>query len=98
MSSNTLYVSQSEEALYANGLELESLHFIAEDRTAPFACTAKVRYRQPDQKAYAQLKDGKWIISFSDRQRAIAPGQYCVLYDGEVCLGGGIIAAALKDV
>ncbi|MBD5558742.1 MAG: tRNA 2-thiouridine(34) synthase MnmA [Clostridia bacterium] len=91
---NTLLVSQSEEALYAPALYLDGLHFIAGDPQESFDCHAKIRYRQPDQRAQVTKETAGWRVSFAEPQRAVCPGQYCVLYDGEVCLGGGTIREA----
>ena len=56
--------------------------------------TAKVRYRQADQTCIvAQLDDGSMTLEFDQPQRAVTPGQSVVLYDGDECLGGGIIDA-----
>ena len=54
-------------------------------------CSAKFRYRQPDQPVEASLQDGKLLIHALTPQRAVTPGQSAVLYDGEICLGGGIV-------
>jgi hypothetical protein len=57
-----------------------------------FDCTAKVRYRQPDQAAHVEKRENDvYYVEFPEKQRAVTPGQYCVLYDGEICLGGGVI-------
>lgn len=93
---NALIVSQSEAALYSGALYLDDLHFIAGEPPASFDCQAKVRYRQPDQAARVQLDSRGWRVSFNSPQRAVCPGQYCVLYDGEVCLGGGAIREAVR--
>ena len=54
--------------------------------------TAKVRYRQQDQEvSIEQISEGNMTLTFKQPQRAVTPGQSVVLYDGEVCLGGGII-------
>lgn len=59
---------------------------------ADFSCRAKIRYRQPDQECRIESSgDGRYSIEFMRPQRAITPGQSVVLYDGETCLGGGII-------
>lgn len=61
----------------------------------PIYCRAKVRYRQPEQPAWATaLPDGRVKIEFDEPQRAITPGQAAVLYDGDVVLGGGRIEAS----
>jgi tRNA-specific 2-thiouridylase len=56
------------------------------------ACMAKVRYRQPDQECEVRPGPGGSLsVSFNEAQRAVAPGQYVVFYDGDVCLGGAVI-------
>lgn len=54
-------------------------------------CHAKIRYRQADQ-ACTLTPDGEGFkVLFNEPQRAVTPGQSAVFYDGERCLGGGII-------
>ena len=55
-------------------------------------CTAKTRYRQPDQacRVYRDGDDGLKVV-FDEPQRAVTPGQSVVFYDGDVCLGGAVI-------
>ncbi len=54
--------------------------------------TAKVRYRQDDVQANINyVAQEKVVVAFKQQQWAITPGQSVVLYDGEICLGGGII-------
>ena len=60
-------------------------------------CTAKFRYRQPDSKVTVKVKGDKAEVIFAEPQRAITPGQAVVFYDGQECLGGGIIDQAYKD-
>jgi tRNA-specific 2-thiouridylase len=56
---------------------------------------AKTRYRQSDSAcAIAPGDHGVFELRFVQPQWAVTPGQSAVLYDGEVCLGGGMIAAA----
>lgn len=93
---NTLIVSQSEEALFSRELFLDDLHFIAGEPPAGFDCQAKVRYRQPDQTAHVRKEARGWRVIFEQPQRAVCPGQYCVLYDGEICLGGGVIRESVR--
>ncbi|MDZ7643516.1 MAG: tRNA 2-thiouridine(34) synthase MnmA [Woeseiaceae bacterium] len=55
-------------------------------------CHARVRYRQRDQACRVRRNgDGRLGVEFDDAQRAVAPGQYVVFYDGERCLGGAVI-------
>ena len=94
---NTLIVVQGEHpALYGQRLRSEAINWIA--GTAPaaaFDCSAKIRYRQQDQACHVRLRsDGGVDVEFAERQRAITPGQSIVFYTGDVCLGGGVIAAS----
>jgi tRNA-uridine 2-sulfurtransferase len=61
--------------------------------TAPeFESQIKVRYRQADQRCRATIDPtGALRVRFIEPQRAVTPGQFAVLYDGERCLGGGVI-------
>ena len=63
----------------------------------PLRCGAKIRYRQTDQACTARPgeRDGNTLdLRFERLQWAAAPGQYAVLYDGDECLGGGVIESA----
>ena len=91
---NVLYVGQGfhHEKLYSNALSAVKMSFTGETPTGKFACTAKFRYRQEDSPVEVEMReDGTAYITFAEPQRAITPGQAVVLYDGEVCLGGGTI-------
>jgi tRNA-specific 2-thiouridylase len=57
-----------------------------------FRCTAKTRYRQADQACMVEVHGDTLHVVFDESQRAVTPGQSVVLYDGEVCLGGAVIA------
>lgn len=90
---NRLIVTQGEtELLYSSSLTVDRFHFIS-DRL-PEGSTevlARIRHRQPLQKATAIVEGDKVTLRFREKQRAVAEGQYAVLYDGRVCLGGGVI-------
>ncbi|RDZ28606.1 tRNA 2-thiouridine(34) synthase MnmA [Lysobacter silvisoli] len=94
---NVLYVDQGTDSpwLRSQALWSETAHWIAGSPPARrFACTAQTRYRQPDEDCEVQvLDDGRVQVRFARPQRAVTPGQSLVLYDGEVCLGGAVIAA-----
>ena len=63
-----------------------------------FVAKAKIRYRQQEQSCTVnRLDDEQWTVCFDELQRAIAPGQSVVFYQGDVCLGGGIIDSMQKD-
>lgn len=68
------------------------MHFIAGEPPAPeFDCTAKFRYRQSDVPVHVSMRGEGCRVTFMQPERAVTPGQWVVLYDGEVCLGGGPI-------
>ena len=94
---NVLYVDQGHDApwLLSSRLQSESAHWIAGDPPASrFSCTAQTRYRQPDQDCEVQVLDnGSLSVRFREPQRAVTPGQSLVLYDGDTCLGGAVIAS-----
>lgn len=90
---NLLIVSQGEDdILFKDGLETEGFNFITPPPAKEFDCEVRIKHRQPLQKARAQvLEKGNVRIVFQEKQRAIAEGQYAVVYYGDICLGGGVI-------
>lgn len=103
LKSNTLYVGQGfhHENLYSDALTATDIQFNTdEDRPLEFDCTAKFRYRQQDTAVHVSLDPEdptKATVTFAEPVRAITPGQAVVFYDGDRCLGGGIIDKAYKD-
>lgn len=95
LKNNILYVSQGEDKLlYSDGLYASGMNWIPEKpEEKEFDCYGKFRYRQPDQKVHVTILNDKEIrVDFYERQRAITPGQFVVLYDENgICLGGGTI-------
>lgn len=90
---NKLIVSQGEgEELFSEGLVSYKINWIPKkpDMTE-FDCFAKFRYRQPDQKVRVKIEGDGVRVYFSEKQRAVTPGQYVVFYDDTHCLGGGVI-------
>ena len=100
LSQNILYVGQGfyHESLMSTSLDASSVHFTREmPEEFTMEVTAKFRYRQPDSKVTVHVKGDKAEVVFAEPQRAITPGQAVVFYDGEECLGGGIIDMAYKN-
>ena len=97
LATNTLLVAQGRDhpALYSAGLKAEDVSWVrGEPPAARFECTAKFRYRQPDQAVAVQITEDGARVEFVKPQRAITPGQAVVFYQGPVCLGGGTIEEA----
>ena len=98
LEANTLYVVQGHDHpwLMCTRIEADHAHWIAGAPPADDGTlTARTRYRQTDSAcrlAWAQGED--FALEFPEPQWAATPGQSAVLYRGEVCLGGGLIAAA----
>jgi tRNA-specific 2-thiouridylase len=91
---NTLVVVQGHDhpLLTSQALTTGALHWLVEPVPTPLRCTVKVRYRQPDQPASVEmLPEGGVRVVFDTAQRAVTPGQFAVMYDGERCLGGAVI-------
>lgn len=98
---NVLLVGQGfrHDALYSTSLTAVKMSFTS-DKPFPtkFSCTAKFRYRQEDTPVEVEMReDGSAHIVFAEPVRAITPGQAVVLYDGELCLGGGTIDGVFKN-
>ena len=90
---NLLIVTQGEtELLYSSALTADDFHFISERLPeGESEVLARVRHRQPLQRARAYVEGNKVRVVFEAKQRAVQEGQYVVLYQGRVCLGGGVI-------
>ena len=95
---NRLVVAQGHDhpRLFHSHCRVAQLHWISGvAEQAGFECSAKIRYRQCDSACRLQSVAGeRAVIAFDEPQRAATPGQALVLYDGERCLGGGVIEAA----
>ena len=80
-------------SLYKSTLNASELSWVAgSPPLLPYACAAKVRYRQPEQPCIIEkIEAGKAHIRFLEPQRAVTSRQSIVFYQGDVCLGGGMI-------
>jgi len=98
---NILYVGQGaeHELLFSYGLIALEPHWISgKEPDFPLKCKAKFRYRQPDQDIIVhKTSTGQLLISCTQKQRAITPGQFAVFYQDDICLGGAVIDEPIKD-
>ena len=95
MVTNTLWAVQGHDHpwLQSTKLSAQDCSWVSGNAPAPTLLAAKTRYRQADaacQLVRAATTDCE--LAFQDAQWAVTPGQSAVLYEGEVCLGGGVIA------
>lgn len=92
---NILYVGQGHDHpwLFSTTLEADELSWVAGDPPAVGKRVGiKTRYRQRDRDGVIEfIRDGSMGLRFEQPQRAVTPGQSVVLYDGDECLGGGVI-------
>ncbi len=93
---NVLLVAQGKQhpALFRKELSVKDIFWIAGQAPAlPVALKAKIRYRQADQGCVLEPASEGYRVIFDETQRAVTPGQSIVFYDGDRCLGGGVIEA-----
>ncbi len=94
---NILYIALGEDNkyLYSDSCIIDNINFNTEER--PKNCTAKFRYRAPDYPVDLEyLENGEILVKYNN-VKSVTPGQACVLYIGEKCIGGGIIKTVCKN-
>ena len=96
LAANALHVVQGHAHpwLQSHWLDADDVSWVAGSAPAAGALAAKARYRQADATCRMSATDRGFRLDFDAAQWAVTPGQSAVLYDGEVCLGGGIISRA----
>lgn len=83
--------------LSSRALSTGPCNWLVQPGKPEFESAIKVRYRQADQPCQATVGPGGAIaVRFAEPQRAVTPGQFAVLYDGDRCLGGGVIERTLS--
>ncbi len=97
LTTNILYISTgNEEYLISDSCLIDNVNFNTSKRVTK--CTAKFRYRQEDNEVeLIYLDNGEVLVKYPQGVRSVTPGQACVLYDGDECLGGGIIKEVRKN-
>ena len=100
LKTNTLYAAQGKTnpLLYANKIIVTNPNFFNEPPLDGSHITAKFRYRAKDEDVIIHyLEDNKILVETLKPSWAVTPGQACVFYDGEYCLGGAIIDQVFMD-
>ncbi len=93
---NILYISYGNtDYLISDACLIDTINFNTDER--PTSCSTKFRYRQMDNDVELEyLNDDEILVKYPQGVKAVTPGQACVLYDGEKCIGGGIIKEVRK--
>lgn len=96
LDNNILYVASGDENkyLYTTSAIIEDFNFLTDDR--PTKCTCKFRYRQKDININVEYLEGNNLKVTYEGAKAVTPGQFCVLYQNDTCLGGGMIKEVFK--
>ncbi len=97
VANNTLYIVQGHDHpwLQSATLQADTASWIAGHAPVSSTLAAKTRYRQADVACELTPQgDSDFALRFMEPQWAVTPGQSAVLYDGDVCLGGGLIAGS----
>ena len=100
MEKNTLWVVQGHDHpwLLSPALRAQDASWVSGHAPAPGSVAAKTRYRQADAACTLEApEDQHFALHFSEAQWAVTPGQSAVVYDGEICLGGGVITTEASD-
>ena len=96
LNNNILYVAMGDENEYllSTSAEIEMINLLDD---LPEKCTAKFRYRQADNEVLiSKTLNGNLLVKYPSGVKSVTPGQACVLYNNEQCLGGGIIKEVFK--
>ena len=95
---NILYVclSGNNDYLISDSCIVEEINWLGDTKIEE--CTAKFRYRQNDNNVKLEwLENGNVLVSYPQGVKSVTPGQACVFYLNEQCLGGGIIKEVRKN-
>ena len=93
---NVLYVAYGENNpyLFSDACLIEHVNLLSDEEIS--TCSAKFRYRQKDIPVTVKKCGEEYLITY-EKAKSVTPGQACVLYDKDICLGGGIIKEVYKN-
>ena len=94
---NILYIciGEDNDYLISTSAVVNNINYLGEKKL--INCTAKFRYRQEDIPVELEWLENEIIVKYPQGVKRVTPGQACVFYDGEICLGGGIIKEVRKN-
>lgn len=98
LSKNILYIAIGEESEYllSDSCIINNVNYLGDKNIDK--CTAKFRYRMSDVEVEIKwLNENEILVSYPQGVKRVTPGQSCVLYNGDECLGGGIIKEVIKN-
>lgn len=98
---NILFVCHTDHQdwLYSDSCLVKNINWLVDDSyTIPKECTAKFRYRQKDQDIQLEIIDETTaMVYYPQKISSVTCGQEAVFYDGNICLGGGVIEEVYRD-
>ena len=94
---NILYICLGEDNDYlvSTSCIVNEINYLGDEKINK--CTAKFRYRSHDVEVELEWKDDEILVKYPQGVKSVTPGQACVFYNGEECLGGGIIKEVRKN-
>ncbi len=94
---NILYIciGEDNDYLVSDSCIVDEINYLGDEKITK--CTAKFRYRQEDIPVELEWLDNEVLVKYPQGVKRVTPGQACVFYDGEECLGGGIIKEVRKN-
>ncbi|MBQ3422263.1 MAG: tRNA 2-thiouridine(34) synthase MnmA, partial [Romboutsia sp.] len=94
---NILYIcTGNEDYLISDSCIINEINYLGEEKITK--CSAKFRYRSNDVEVELEwLDNNEILVKYPQGFKSVTPGQACVLYNGEECLGGGIIKEVRKN-
>src|SRR3989344_246281 len=92
---NVIWVSRDVSVGYSKKVIIEKMHWISKLTNLPITVDVQARYREKPRSAVLSHELNKIVVQF-DKPPLVSPGQSLVLYDGDKCLGGGVVSELIK--